>query len=535
MQQNTLIFQRANPLQQLTGLARAIALPHEYAPERFPSFPALERTAVIGFNSPFTVTVPSSGMRGLLFRQAATPLWLEYPAGASTAFSWGYTCGLMSEAVDRLAPGAEYDLKHGIRAWSTSGGGNFMNNLTGNVVPTQTGYPIIGLDLGTGPAPWFYCPPSGTIMVNLSADAGTLPTVDPAVVVNWQRWSAPGEVVDAAVVTPLIYTSTAVKNLYASFTSSGGWFRPQKLTATTPVFTATSANFSLCVSVTNGVATIVGTGGTTMNPTWSINPSSGAPSLVPWVAPPEFLNSVLPYSSTRTTAAAALFTNVTKVLNKEGTVLCGRLNPTTQNPWEFSTTTLSLLHPAEKQYLNLESGMYTYCPPSTDLAAFWDYTLPDNGFPARCPVHRLDNDALVNAFVFSDPDGGTNLAVNLDWHLEFRSTSSLWQIGLSTVPLEALHAAQLTLAAAGYFFNNEDHKTVLSKVIPVLTSTAKKLIPALADLHPVTKTAYRGMQAVLSSQPRKTPPPTTLSKAERSKNVKKGEKRGRNKPKGKKK
>jgi hypothetical protein len=51
--QNTLQFERSNPLQQMTGIARAIALFYEHAAQRFLFFPALERTAVMQFNAPF--------------------------------------------------------------------------------------------------------------------------------------------------------------------------------------------------------------------------------------------------------------------------------------------------------------------------------------------------------------------------------------------------------------------------------------------------------------------------------------------------
>ncbi len=137
----------------------------------------------------------------------------------------------------------------------------------------------------------------------------------------------------------------------------------------------------------------------------------------------------------------------------------GRLAPQTVNVWRASLTNVSGLHPSEKAYLPLETGAYTYVPPSTDMAMFWDYTIPIGVYPSptgtRFPIIRLDNTSLVNAGFFSDPDGGTNLAITADWHFEFRTTSALFSIGLSGTTLESFHQAQLSLVEAGFFFANE--------------------------------------------------------------------------------
>lgn len=518
--QKTLQFQKANPLQQLTGLARAMALPHEYAPQRFPSFPALERTAVMGFNVPTSITIPSSGLRAVLFRQAAYPLWVDNPAGAT---SWAYQVTLATQLVERQVAGGDYEVLANVSAWRL---GNQLatSSVVGVIGAVSPVGPLMGWDQGTGPYPWFYSPAGGTMAIALNVDAGTIPTTDPLAAAYLQRWSAPGEVVDASdgngLSVGLTWNANSKSQVGLLSTPIGGWYRVKAVRHTSTSLTITNANFSISVVVVGGAATIANVGTPGNCCTIQATTNGSVAGLVPIAATPEFANSSLPFSSTRTTAAAALFTNVTKALNKEGTVLCGRLNPTVTNVWNFGPADLATLHPAEKQLLGLETGAYTFCPPSTDMAMFWDYTLPTGTGAPATPIMRLDNDALVNCLYFADPDGGTSLAVNLDWHIEFRTTSTLFQIGMSTTPIEVLHQAQLSLAAAGFFFQNETHESVLKRVVPMLSTAAKLLLPGagpVMNAAGVVSKAYKIGSMLVDNRPRGPPPATSVAAATRAK------------------
>jgi len=232
--------------------------------------------------------------------------------------------------------------------------------------------------------------------------------------------------------------------------------------------------------------------------------------------PVEFVNSQIPWSSVRTTAVAVLGTNVTQVLNKNGTILAGRLNPNLVNAWEATTQTVAGLHPAEKAYLPLETGFYTYCPPSTDLAFFADCTLNTSVGAPNAPIFNLDNDALYNK-LFLATTVNSQLAITTSWHIEFRTTSSLFQVGLSAMTLESLHAAQLVLAENGFFFENPEHDTLLGKVI----RTAKKYAPeVVSSMNPmagkllkmvVNQASKRG--ATVTPKPGPTKPPSTSAKS----------------------
>jgi len=539
MQQNTITFERANPLQQMVGLSRAIALPHEFQPQRFPSFPALERTAVLGFNSPTATTVPSTGLRGLLMRQASYPLWLDYAPTTPWSYSVYYAA---NGDVERIIAGGEISLRNGLRQWAI---GNQTRSLTvsgvsGTSLPL-TNYPVVAYDYLTGPNEWLWVPAGATLCIDLGLDAGTIPTSDPSLSLWIDSWTSPGQTANNFANFSLIFTGSTVISYYGTYVASSSlWLRPSKISVNSTSFIGTNANFSLSATVIGSSAVSVAAPTSSVRSLFTATGSSVV-ALMPAVNPPEFQNSPLPYASTRTTATACLFTNVTKILNKEGTVLAGRLSPVNTSVWNFTTSQLSVLHPAEKQFLPLETGFYTYCPPSSDLADFWDYTLETGSGAPPAPVVRLDNSSLVNCFNFADPDGGTSLALNLDIHVEFRTSSELWPIGLSTMSLESLHQAQLALVAVGFFFPNDTHKGLLTNVVPKLKSALSMLAPYASSVNPALGIAARMGSVMLSSRPGKTPAGTTLKgsgampKPAQKKQHQKGQhNKPKNKPKGKK-
>lgn len=60
----------------LEDLAKTIALPEDYPPHRMPTFPALERTAVMSFMDTAVVPVAGGTSTSLaLFRSPTYPLW----------------------------------------------------------------------------------------------------------------------------------------------------------------------------------------------------------------------------------------------------------------------------------------------------------------------------------------------------------------------------------------------------------------------------------------------------------------------------
>lgn len=528
-------FSKTNPLQAMTGVAKAIALPHETHPVRFPSFPALERTAVMAFTQPLNISLPAmtngESYRGFLARQAAYPLWMECLAsnlvyGVSYAMNYG-----------EAASGATVMVGNAVnKPTCVNRTGDNYTVAVANSVPPACGNAIMGMDAGTGPRPWMYFPPNCKAWFILTTSAPF--SADPLAALTWEVWNSPGEVsVQSSVPMSWVAGQWNLSATVPTDVGSGVWVRPVSVEfggTFTPHTYANASNF-ISVFVTTGPSNYTNSNTSAGTITGS---NTAIKTMLPLVAPSELVNSQVPWFATRTTAAAFLATNVTQVLNKAGTVLAGRVSPAVYSPWSVTSGYVTNLHPAEKANLGLEHGFYTYCPPSTDLAQFYDYTLP--GYPTVA-VYRLDNDSLYNWFAFTDAVA-SNFALNVDWHMEFRNSSALFEVGLSSMTLESLHQAQLSLVEHGFFFNNEDHKHDISTIVGGISKYAKRFAPTAVGL--VNPTAGRLLQSVLSRSTSVSksplPKPTSMIPTQTSKGAppkKKGggpPKKGKGKGKGKK-
>lgn len=461
-------------------LAKAIALPGKTKPMRFPSFPALERTALMAFNSNLTYTVASDvasdGNHVMLCRSAFFPLWgTTYPAAGTTASCYGLTYELAT--LEPSTTPSTHDLPPiGVSGvWSPKyKSGVYPDNTYTAYAGTASG--VFAIDAETGPTPWVYAPGNSQLLLSIAKFGGAWEAA-----ISLEVWAGPGKTAYYGV--NFLLNSGGVDQAGATrlLVSSPTWFRLVNVSFTLASTVAVGPQVSLGVSLGSGAPTFTATGGFPAGTgSWSTAvTSTGDRLFVPLTYSPEWENSSLPWRGTRLTAAAALFTNTTKVLNKEGTVLWGRVGPGLVNPYRAKSSDVSTLHPAEKSFMGLEQGCYAYNPPSEDLAEFRSYALQSffAMFP-DIPVHRLDDRAYVCHGFFTDPDGGTTLAINLDWHVEFRSSSTLFQLGVSSTPLENLHTAQIALLKAGFFFQNEDHTGIIAKIIS-----------AIGSLHPLLRVA----------------------------------------------
>lgn len=509
--QNTLPLNHGHRLSEQAGLARQISLPGESVPLRFPSFPALERTAVMGFNQPSTLPLPAGVTTSMtITRQATYPVWADIsnPYYYQTTYQSSFA---VKAANTQVTGPVFYDISPSLSGWAsaTKGTPYVLTTLVGN--PGDVPYPIMGRDTGL-PGPEFtYIPHQddfhyAVIGVGASSTAATV-----RVTVEWEMWASPGQShppVDGGIFS---YVDILANNWGAAtgpnmdLKAHGTWVRPRSISVAYPTFNAASLVppvYHVVVLATNAInVTYIPAAGTG---TWDINEfSSAAPIHMPLVYPNEFDNSMVPWYATRVTAAAALATNISQVLVKGGTVLAGRVSPAQHNLWEVSQNFVASLHPAEKAFLALETGFYTYCPPSTDLLFFTDYSLNTGDSAPNAPIYSLHNDSMYNKVYFT-PSGTTvseSLAVTSTWHMEFRTSSSLFQVALCNMTLESLHQAQLTLSQAGYFFENPTHKSAISRVI----GFAKQNVPRLVSI--VNPTAGRFVKAFTKGQKRRPPAP----------------------------
>lgn len=472
--QNTLPLTPGNPLRNVTGLARQIALPGEHAPLRFPSFPAVERTAVMAFNQPATLNLPpATPVAVAQFRQAVYPTWADV-SGVYCSYAtylMNMNTGVSSTVGDstfHLPSDAVVNVGCQNRA---------ATNLPGVVGSTTLAkYGVMGTDRGAPGPDFVYIAPNTSVAVVIAQSVTVTNVV--GVQALLETWVAPGEIRDIEVFgSTVALGNTGCFQQLAAYSTEGYWMRVKSL-QTTPYAATVSlgGQFTVTLMSYSGTATYAPSSTNGNAGTVTIVPAT-VTSFVPLVIASEFANSTLPWMATRVTASAFLGTNVSQVLNKGGTILAGRLSPAIYNPWRNSQTAITNLHPAEKAYLPLEMGVYTYCPPSTDMVFFGDYTANvDSQLGGTvAPTFLLSNDSMYNKMYITATAVAETLATTTSFHIEFRTSSALWQIGLSAMTLESLHSAQLVLADAGFFFENWTHDSILGKVI----AGAKKFVPQM--------------------------------------------------------
>lgn len=509
MQQTTINLPSSSPVRAMTGLARALALPAEHVPQRLPSYPALERTAVIAFNQPKRL-IAGNGDDGkiMLARNAAFPAWASH---LGVAAEIGVVSYISNPNNIGNAAYMDYDFTPGkwqVGLTATTASADLLG-----IVGTGWENFALGLDKDTGSVPWFPRQVGTNNMIIITSIGGLAAVAAATVQVQLEEWVAPGQVkqtVTASATIPLGKTGVAISYPLVANSDEVVWWRP----------TAVAFSYAAAGACPQRMGVHFVVGATTLTyadaaATCGTVTSSGAGlrCFRPICGPAEFDVSTIPYSASRVTAVALLATNVTQVLNKNGTVVAGRLNPTVNNPFAATEDTLMSLHPAEKAWLPLETGLYTYCPPSSDLASFWDYTITETDNPSKYwPVYRLDNDSLVNCAFIQSTGVASTMALTITTHLEFRTTSALFQLALSGYTLETLHVAQLALASAGFFFENPEHKPVLNRII----AGVKRLEPFVAPMVTVAKmtpygNAVSNVASVIKAAAKAGKPPSKVA------------------------
>lgn len=496
-------------LVSLPALCRTITLPGDNQPVRLPTYPAIERTSVLPFNSTLTTVVPASGMRGVLTKSSTMPLWLEQAAGGVYSWSVGWTA---TQPGGTYAASTHSQRVNDMAATAFSGPGSFGSRAT--VAGTNTppgGYPILGeFELN----PYIYYPKGANLVVTvdtLSSGVPTAPSSNALLMCETVDFGGTKSSVALELVTATTYAGWIVSG---SNQNSTFFLRPISIETNLSLYAA-----NITVTVASAAPMGITAGAGTVN--IGFNGALSNKLLMPAVKPPALEVSSVPFSNTRVTACSALFTNVTKILNKEGTILAGRFNPTTMDVFDADTGDYASLTPAEKYFYGLEKGFYTYLPLQTDVSEFADdvWDSPQISLTGvRIPWLHLGRTALTTCFRFDDPDGGTSLAVNVDWHVEFRNSSVLWPVAVSAMSLEEAHQAQLVALEAGLFFDNVDHRYILSQVskgLGVVMPYIKAAMPAFG----AAAASARGM--IRSYLGPSGPKPTVLNtpKVTRSKPV----------------
>jgi len=453
----------------MSELAQAMAVPHEHKPQRIPSFPNLERTSVVQTVATDTLPVASNLYRDFtLVRSPTYPLWTTCKAATGPA-SLGYsaTPATGNGFGSLAAAGATINLPNDpFTAYFANGADTtFLKAMSRR-------YPLARARDGRT---FLISNKDGQAAISL-VFSGTLAANCTLI---FEVWDGSGETTIVNVHNVSI--SGTSLSLPLSNELGGGFWR----LASIQLNAWTSGNPVLS-SFSCGVLT----GGTLATPTFT---GPGLNCYCPVFAPPEFTSSRIPYGSTRANAAAVLLSNVTAVLDKEGTISCARV-PRTSAPGCFYggylygtsfTTLISSVYPKDRYFGPMEKGLYAYTLPDSSTDGFTDCvsdSVHPDGFPA--PIFNLESFEYVSLITMSDLGGnGSTIAVTQDAHLEFRSSSMLFPVGFSQTTLEAYHVAQMALAQQGVFFENPVH---LAAITSLIRAAVSRLAPVVM---PYAKTA----------------------------------------------
>lgn len=469
----------------LSKLTLTFVLPHENRPVRLPVVPATH-TALMSLMADGTIPIyDSQTKRGFLCRDACFPLWMERLVNNSAVF----LSATGSATTFNIPAGTNRTLI--LPVWSSQNG-----FLTGGASIDGTTASLTQVtDLGVlGKAPEglaFYIPPGSTFNFRVfTGAAGGGNGIEFEVV-----WHSEGDE----------FTSTMIMAPDAggfSFVGVAGG-----TTATTGTlaqglvpkgFARLSTWRTRDVAPTAATAPLVQFG-------WASGGSIGSPSgsavlMLPFTNPPELVNSQIPFQRTRLNSSAALLTNVTAALSKEGTILAARLKADAVDPWSFNSAHLNSVHPSMRYYGPLEKGLYTFSSPTANLDAFDDHIVQLPVSPSSTnliyrPCFMWQDVGIYNAFLLSDLGSsavGTQMAVSVYSHLEFETTSSLFAIGVSTARLEDLHAAEVALLRFGHFHENPLHWAALAKAaVGALKFVAPMVAPVVE--HYGTKALKAGV------------------------------------------
>jgi hypothetical protein len=218
----------------------------------------------------------------------------------------------------------------------------------------------------------------------------------------------------------------------------------------------------------------------TVNPTWYAGAKLTSPEtgtvefILPKFKPQEIDNSRLPYEGSRATAVSVLFSNVTAVLNKEGTVSAARVATCDRAIWNGGYVDLiNTTPPTERYFGPLAKGLYTFCLPDASSDLFLDrYAVLAGGTYPIANLGAWDYATLINMADLDSANPST-LAITAITHMEFRTTSALFPRDFSRFSLEAYHKAQMALNAMGAFYENPTHvATILRGALAALRFVA---------------------------------------------------------------
>lgn len=517
----------------LDKIAQTIAVPKLNPPHRVPTFPQVERTAVVEFYANGTIKTGTDGkIFALMFNSPVYPLWV------SGQDSSPGTAGLEYPiiAVDQITAGdVTLDIE---QLYSKTFGAG------------QNGIPILGQLYGKE---YIYVPQGTYLFVQINATiTAEFSSIMGSINVSYYNGGDDNSV--KVIIGDGATTPIGSNKLISWFSTSpvvGGWYAFSSVNWTQTGVIGSWSNLQVGWSTQSS-------GNPSIAPSGSLNSSAFMPFNAGAV--PEFQNSVVPYTSTRSTATSALFQNVTKVLNKEGTVKAVRIptgaigipqngsSQTYPGIWSaniFTSNVFVSAHPKETYYGPLEKGLYAFCLPDQASMRFTDSVISPSKVGVNNPSITTDSRPCMDLEGFQyvncieivdfDATNPTQLAVEVSQHLEFRTASQLFQLGFSKVSMDSWHAAMTALSNLGVFYENPTHLRKIAMSVASATRTAAGIIAphllrsaAALGKQYVKKKALEGVvslvrrtqqmhQSTPGSKSSPNPPPRTKRSQKKSK------------------
>lgn len=461
----------------LEGLAKTIAVPNLNRPHRLPTFPNLERTAVLSFTDTLTQATPSGGsLYGCLTRDPAYPLWLSFDFSQTPSSMYRQGIFTNPSAPDGismpLGEMVDVDLSINDEVYRNGLFGTFGSFIGAIPYFKRGGDAFIPFGGRCGSV----TDPKFTFALELLTD-----NVNNSISGYLQIQCLTGnlEVVDKRLTLGTFSPGSTsggspapVYSHWYHYVDIGDYIGVRVVDLKL-VGTASSKLKTVAYGVTTSYSTLPAYD-RQFPLTVPMKPAGALVRLMPTGVPPEWNTSPLIWQSTRATATAVLLTNVTSVMEKEGTISAARLpvgNATSGtsafHPGDW--TGFAAVHPKDRYFGAMEKGLYTYSLPDANSEVFHDCMLAADSSAStdtQFPVANLDAFAFVNCFVFSDADATRRsaLAITVDRHIEFRTTSRLFPTDFSKEGLETYHGAQMALNRMGVFMENPVHLATIAEM-----------------------------------------------------------------------
>lgn len=421
-------------------LAQVQALPSDFPPQRVPSLASIELTSVLAFQGEIDLKMPASGVSyAMLTRSPLMPLWLSAPPLADTlaGSTWIGFQNVISPPSLPNGVGEPMSLDDTFLANTYVARSFTTNNILPNYAPA----------VDDNNRMWFYAPAGGI-------KSGIMITCNAAIPAG--AWNLVIE-----IVSGFDTTSTSTQNVSLGFSDSRvegvwtkpGWWRPVSLSCTVACATDMQITGFYCGVTTNG--SLLVPAAANVAPVYTPGTYWDPP------APPQEASTVAPWNDTRATAVAALFMNTTAGQYKEGRVNGIRGATNTVRPFDVNffvsgfESTYQGTDRNNKYGGMFEKGFYAFSKPDKSSDEFRKWINNSCSFPH----FRLDAFDYVDIVKFVDhsPTTESNISIILNYHIEWRNTSSLWPTARTLEVLENWRQASGALAGMPNMFENPIH------------------------------------------------------------------------------